>query len=229
MNRSIDYPLVSVILPVYNGELYLDFALQSIFEQEYDPFEVIVVDDGSTDNSADIARSYKDVRYIYQPNQGVASARNSGISMVRGEFIAFLDQDDLWTSNKLRIQVEYLLKNPDVGYVISKVKTFLEPGTELPQGITKVHLMTDTAILIIGSLVARKDIFERVGYFDTSYHLADDLDWFFRSKEAGITMAIVPEILLKRRLHSSNLSYNMKKVSSEFARALKLSIERKRK
>jgi len=225
----MDYPLVSVILPVYNGELYLDSAIQSIFDQEYDPFEVIVVDDGSSDNSADIVRSYKDVRYRYQPNQGVAAARNVGLSMARGEFIAFLDQDDLWTSNKLRIQVEYLLKNSNVGYVIARIKTFLEPGTELPQGITKAHLMSDTSILLPGSLVARKAVFEKVGYFDTKYLLADDLDWFFRAKEAGTTMAIVPEILLKRRLHSSNLSYNMKKMTSEFALALKSSIDRKRK
>ena len=100
----MDKPLVSVIVPVYNGEHYLSFAIHSILRQDYHPSEVIVVDDGSTDNSANIARSFKEVRYIHQSNQGVAMARNVGIAAARGEFIAFLDADDLWTPNKLSIQ-----------------------------------------------------------------------------------------------------------------------------
>lgn len=91
MNR----PLVSVIIPVYNGEHYLSFAIRSVLQQDYYPFEIIVVDDGSTDKSGNIARSFKEVHYIYQPNHGVAVARNVGVTAAQGEFIAFLDQDDL--------------------------------------------------------------------------------------------------------------------------------------
>src|SRR6187549_3720033 len=109
-------PLVSIIVPVYNGERYLRAALESIFAQTYRPLEVIVVDDGSVDDSGVIAQSFPEVRYIRQENQGVAAARNHGIETARGEFYAFLDQDDLWTPEKLTVQISYLLNDPDLGY-----------------------------------------------------------------------------------------------------------------
>src|SRR5213078_156464 len=111
-----EQPLVSVIIPVYNGARYLRAALESVFAQTYRPIEVIVVDDGSGDDSGVIAQSFPDVHFIHQENQGVAAARNHGFDAARGEFIAFLDQDDLWTPEKLKVQVNYLLNHPDVGY-----------------------------------------------------------------------------------------------------------------
>src|SRR3954451_23570366 len=108
----MELPLVSVIIPVHNGAKYLRAALESVFAQTYSPFEVIVVDDGSVDESGVIAQSFNDVRYIHQANQGVAAARNNGIGAARGEFLAFLDQDDLWTTEKLKLQMGYLMKDP---------------------------------------------------------------------------------------------------------------------
>src|ERR1700694_2891614 len=119
MNES--NPLVSCIVPVYNGERYLRSALESIFAQDYRPLEVIVVDDGSSDKSAVIAQDFKQVRYMHQTNQGVATARNAGLAAARGEFIAFLDQDDLWMSDKLSIQIEHLLKNPEIQYTLAEL------------------------------------------------------------------------------------------------------------
>ena len=125
------HPLVSVIIPVHNGGRYLRAALESVFAQTYRPFEVIVVDDGSTDDSGVIAQSFHDVRYIHQANQGVAAARNNGIEAARGEFFAFLDQDDLWTPEKLKLQIAYLLSHPDLGYTLTQQQFFLEPGADL--------------------------------------------------------------------------------------------------
>src|SRR5512135_2005660 len=130
-------PLVSIILPVYNGERYVSQAIESVLSQTYVPTELIVVDDGSIDNSASIARSYKEVHFIRQSNQGVAVARNSGIAAARGTIIAFIDQDDLWTPNKLDVQVHYLLKNPGVQYVNAWVKLFAEPGHDLRSRYTE--------------------------------------------------------------------------------------------
>lgn len=223
MNR----PLVSVIVPVFNGEPYLDLALQSIFQQEYHPFEVILVDDGSEDGTAEIARSYEGIRYIYQTNQGQGPAMNAGIKAARGEFIAFLDADDLWTPNKLSVQMDYLAEHPDVGYVIARMQNFLEPGIELPRRITKDLLLTETVGLCVGTLVARKDVFEHVGNFDASYGHAKDVDWFVRAKEAGMRMAILPQILLHRRLHSCNRSYRTEARISDLLRVVKSSIDRK--
>src|SRR6185503_10895386 len=125
-------PLVSVIIPVYNGARYLRAALESVFAQTYRPFEVIVVDDGSIDDSGVIAQSFPDVSYMRQENQGVAAARNHGIEAARGDFFAFLDQDDLWTPEKLKLQIEYLLNHQDLGYTLTQQQYFLEPGTTLP-------------------------------------------------------------------------------------------------
>ena len=104
-------PLVSVIIPVYNGERYLEAALKSVIEQDYCPIEIIVVDDGSTDKSAEIAKYFKEIQYIFQSNKGPgpANARNTGIRAVKGEYIAFLDADDIWMPNKLSIQMNYLM------------------------------------------------------------------------------------------------------------------------
>ncbi len=107
-------PLVSVIIPVYNGERYLAEAIGSVLAQTYTPFELIIIDDGSSDNSSGIARSFKEVRYYHQSNQGVAAARNAGISFAHGGFIAFLDQDDIWMHDKLSVQMDYLLQHPEV-------------------------------------------------------------------------------------------------------------------
>ena len=108
-NGSTALPqLISVIVPVYNGEKFLGDALASIFAQDYRPIEVIVIDDGSTDRTRAIAQSYPEVQYSYQDKQGSAVARNTGIENSRGELIAFLDADDLWIYNKLFIQAAYI-------------------------------------------------------------------------------------------------------------------------
>src|SRR5436309_14667644 len=111
-------PLVSVVIPVYNGERYLADAIQSVLDQTYRNFEVIVVDDGSTDRSAEIAKRFGEaVRYVYRTNGGVCKARNAGIAAARGAYIAFLDQDDLWLHDKLAAQVAYLDSHPEAGAV----------------------------------------------------------------------------------------------------------------
>ena len=221
-------PLVSVIIPVYNGERYLRQAIESVLAQSYRPIEILVVDDGSTDGTADIARSYPEVRYIHQANQGQGAAMNAGIKVSGGEYISFLDADDLWPPDKLRIQAEYLFKNPQVGYVIAKLRNFLEPGVLAPVPTTRDLMLTDYTALSTGTLMARKAVFDRVGGFDIHYGHAKDVDWFIRAKEAGIQMAILPEVLLLRRLHETNRSYRTKARTSEFLRVLKTSIDRKR-
>lgn len=120
--------LVSVIMAVRNGERFLLQAIDSVLAQDYRPMEIIVVDGKSVDRTAEIAHSYPDVRYIYQENLGIPNAYNIGIEVSRGEYIAFLSFDDLWTSDKLRFQANYLNEQPDVQYTIARVKYFLEPG-----------------------------------------------------------------------------------------------------
>ena len=223
-----EHPLVSVIIPVYNGGRYLRAALESVFAQTYRPFEVIVVDDGSKDESGAIAQSFPEVRYIRQENQGVAAARNNGIEVARGEFFAFLDQDDLWTPEKLKFQVGHLLNNPDLGYTLSQQQFFLEPGTTLPPWFRKELLSTVHTGWVLGTLVVRRTVFEQVGGFATGYSAANDSDWFFRAKAAGIPMAVVPELLLLKRVHEANDSGRAKEILSELLKVVKTSLDRQR-
>jgi glycosyltransferase involved in cell wall biosynthesis len=222
------YPLVSVIIPVYNGARFLRAALESVFAQTYRPFEVIVVDDGSTDDSATIAQSFPDVRYIHQTNQGVAAARNAGLEAAQGEFFAFLDQDDLWTPEKLTLQVDYLLSHPDVGYTLTQQQFFLEPGASLPPWFRKDLLAPVHTGWVLGTLVVRRAVFEKVGNFATGYSAANDSDWFFRAKAAEIPMAIIPELLLLKRIHETNDSGRAKAILSELLKVVKSSLDRQR-
>lgn len=120
-------PLVSVIMPVHNGEKYLRQALRSALEQEYPNFEIVVVDDGSVDGTQDILREFGSrIVPIRQTNAGAAVARNTALRAARGEFVAFLDADDLWVRSKLRLQVDYLLHHPDVDLVASRWRVLEE-------------------------------------------------------------------------------------------------------
>ncbi len=221
-------PLVSVIIPVHNGATYLRAALESVFAQTYSSFEVIVVDDGSTDDSGVIAQSFPEVRYIHQENQGVAAARNCGVEATRGEFFAFLDQDDLWTPEKLKLQVDYLLTHPDAGYTLTHQKYFLDPGATLPAWFRKELLDSVHTGWVLGTMVVRRGVFEQVGNFATGYAAANDSDWFFRAKAAGMAMEVVPELLLLKRIHGANESRHAKEVLSELRKVVKSSLERQR-
>jgi glycosyltransferase involved in cell wall biosynthesis len=221
-------PLVSVVIPVYNGARYLRAALESVFAQTYRSFEVIVVDDGSVDDSGKIAQSFPEVHYIRQENQGVAAARNNGIAVARGEFFAFLDQDDLWTPEKLRLQIGHLFSHPDLGYTLTHQQFFLEPGATLPAWFRKELLSSVHTGWVLGTLVVRRTVFDTVGNFSTGYSAANDSDWFFRAKAAGIPMAVVPELLLLKRIHGANDSGRSKEILSELLKVVKTSLDRQR-
>lgn len=222
-------PLVSVIVPVYNGERYLDSGLKSIFRQAYQPLEIIVIDDGSTDHSADIARSYQDIRYIYQPNQGPSAARNNGIDAARGEYIGFLDADDVWMPEKLSIQVDYLNHHPEVGFVYAHRRMIIEEGVEKPPWYREHLFENDSPGLIASNLLARKKVFEHIGGFNPTYRFGENAEWLARAKDAGIRMAILPETLLLSRVHGQNQTYHLDEMRSHILKALKSSIDRQRR
>ena len=124
-------PCVSAIIPVFNGERYLAHALESILAQTYRPLEILVVDDGSTDRSAEVAHRFGPaIRYIYQANAGAGAARNRGIALSTGDFVAFLDQDDLWAPDKLACQMDVLRADAPVGMVFGLVQQFYSPEWE---------------------------------------------------------------------------------------------------
>jgi glycosyltransferase involved in cell wall biosynthesis len=200
--------LVSVIVPVFNGARWLRESIESIVRQTYRPIEVIAVDDGSTDDSVEILRDFPDVRTISQPNAGCATARNRGLSVARGEFLAFNDQDDRWVADKLERQVALLQERPDAGYALGLQRLFLEPGCELPASYAARRQLFDEPHtgFIPGTLLARRATLERIGVFDPRYEYGSDSDWFIRARGAGIEMAVVDAVVIDKRIHDSNLS-----------------------
>jgi glycosyltransferase involved in cell wall biosynthesis len=221
-------PLVSVVIPVFNGERYLADALDSALLQDYRPVEIIVVDDGSTDRSADIARSYSSVRYMYQANAGPAAARNSGISVSRGEFTAFLDSDDMWGETKLSADMELLCSDPYPGFTMSRGEFFLDGLSEWPEWVECQRGARGEFPPLQGAIVVRKQIFEQIGTFDPGYLVAEDTDWLFRALDAGIPMAVVPHATVRRRIHTMNASYQQGLARRQLLQAVRTAIRRRR-
>ena len=197
-------PLVSVIVPIHNGERFLGEALDSVGAQDYDNVEVIVVDDGSTDGGPSLARA-RDVVLIRQDQRGAGSARNAGIDLARGEILAFLDQDDVWMPSKLRRQVEVLTTHPE-SICLAQQTYFLEDGAIAPAWFGKPELLlaADHAGWAPSCLAVRRSTFDRVGRFDARLRHISDVDWFSRAAQIGIPIEIPPETLVRRRIHAAN-------------------------
>jgi len=221
-------PLVSVIVAVHNGERFLRTALESLYAQDYQPFEVIFIDDGSEDSSADIAREFPDMRYAYQENKGLASARNAGLELARGEFLAYLDDDDTIPSHKLRRQATYLVDNPDVGCVLGRQEITLEEGVEPPDWLTRDTIFGDLDGIPFVSAMIRTRLLHEVGGFDPTYRFAEDRDLFVRLREHGVRIEVIPEVLLLRRFHGENMNFRMRPQKHPLLRSLKAKIDRER-
>ena len=173
-------------------------------------------------------KAFQTCTTLIRLNQGVATARNNGIEAAQGEFFAFLDQDDLWTPDKLKHQIAHMLSHPDLGYTLTQQKFFLEPGEALPAWFRKELFAEVHTGWVLGTLVVRRSAFEQVGNFATGYSAASDGDWFFRATAAGIAMAVVPELLLLKRLHGANESARAKEILSELRKVVKSSLDRQR-
>jgi glycosyltransferase involved in cell wall biosynthesis len=219
-------PLVSVITAVYNGERYLREALESLFAQDYEPFESIVVDDGSEDGTPEIARSFP-VRYHRQENQGAAAARNAGIALARGELIAYLDADDLLPPNKLSVQSAYLEGHPNVGCVLGRQEIMLQ-GVEPPEWLTRDALYGDLDGIPLVSAMVRKRVLDDLGGFDETFGFAEDRDLFIRMREHGVEITVLPEIMVYRRFHGENTNFRRRPAKHPILRSLKGKLDRER-
>lgn len=223
-------PLVSVVMPVKNGERFLHESINSILKQDYPSIEIIIVDGQSTDNTPEIIKSYPEVQYIYQDNNpGIPYAKNLGISIAHGEFVAFTSHDDIWAENKLKMQIDYLIKHPHVQYTITKIKFFLEPGCSIPFGFNKKLMNGEHIGKMPETLVTRKSLFDSIGVFSTEFNFMEDIDWFNRADLNNIPMAVIDEVLLHKRIHDTNVSYDSfknPKINREILSLLKKSIDR---
>lgn len=223
-------PKVSVVIPVYNGQTYLASTIESAINQDnVDDIEIIVVDDGSTDRTVDITKRFSTVRYQYQESQGAAAARNTGAMLAQGEYIAFLDADDLWMPNKLELQVKMLAEQEQLNMVFCMVQQFISPDLTNQQAANIACPTSPMPAYIPSGLMVQKDAFLRIGAFQTKWRVGEFIDWFGRAKELGFQSDVVPEVLLKRRLHLTNTGVTERSSRQDFARILKASLDRKRR
>lgn len=199
---------ISIIIPVLNGGKYLGEALESVLAQKYDPYEIIIIDDGSTDNTSHIARQFMArhlLHYVYQDNQGLAASRNKGISISKGELIAFIDADDIWVENKLEFQVKILRKDPRIEMVSGKVKQFVSPEIPVEEHSAYHFHLSEIQTNQMGAALVRKSAFVKYGLFDPTFRIAQDMNWVLQAKIKGLKIEPLPQLVFYRRLHQSNM------------------------
>lgn len=222
-------PMITVIIPAYNAEAFIAETLLSVINQSWDNYEIILVDDGSSDHTAAIASTFPAVTVICQENRGVAAARNIAIAKARGDYIAFLDADDLWPPQKLSKQIEYMQQYPELGISYTLHQCFLDHSMDtMPLWVRPELFASQEAGYIPSALMVSREILQQVGLFNEHYQVSEDTEWLLRAKEKGIQIGLVPELLLHKRVHQDNLT-GRPDVQQNLFRALADSISRRKK
>ena len=220
-------PSCSVIIPVCNGEKYIAEAISSVLAQTLMPEEIIVVDDGSTDNTAEVIKEFhQSVHYCYQSNKGAAAARNKGLQIAKGDLISFIDADDIWVKDKIEKQMQIFEQHPETEIVIGH----LLPVSGNPNFIVKNSPNNKSLLLAsLGSALICRSVFNKIGHFDEQLFLAEDTDWFFRVREFKINVWVHNEIVQYYRIHDNNSTLDKNMTNYNILRAYKKSLNRKKK
>ncbi len=218
-------PLVSVVIPTYNRRELLKETIQSVLDQSYTPIEIIVIDDGSTDGTtealADLASAGR-IRYLRQENRGLGNSRNCGLGMARGEFVSFLDDDDLITPTKVAWQVAFLLQHPDVAVIggshaVLGAESEAEHGPDgPPEHWTFERVVTRNPFISPGVALMRTEAVRSVGGFDEQLWATDDWDVWLRITKFSRVMRL-PRLALRYRLHEGNSSGNTQRMLASCA------------
>ena len=225
-SEESDYPLVSIIIPVHNGEKYIREAIQNISDQNYPATEIIVVNDGSTDGTDSIVRNLEiDIRYFDREQNGPSTARNTGIKDASGEYIAFLDVDDLWPENNLKLLVDLMQENLGVDVIRGYAQLFRdsENGEREFLGNPKESFQ-----YYIGAGLYRSDVFSKVGLFDPTLFFGEDTDWYNRAIERKISIKWLEEVTLFVRRHGENMTEGKTIIELNKLKTIKRALDRKR-
>jgi glycosyltransferase involved in cell wall biosynthesis len=220
---------ISVIIPCRDTARYLGAAIESVLAQSPVPDEVLVVDDGSTDGSADIAERFgAPVRCDRQPHRGISLTRNRGLALATGDLIAFLDADDLWTPDSLAVRLACLTSDAAAGIATGLVEQFVSP--ELPDETQRTLLCPPgtQSGTVGGTMLVRREVFEQVGHFDPSFRIGETIDWVARARTHGVVVREVDRVVLRRRIHDANTGLTARPSRGDYLRVLKASIDRQR-
>lgn len=205
-----------MVIPAYNAAAFLGEAIESVFAQDAQAREVIVVDDGSTDATGAVAASYAEVRVIAQANGGIGAARNTGLRVASAPLIAFLDADDVWPAG--RLAALHAALSDEVDAVFGQAVQFGEGREETaPQ-----------PALVAGTMLIRREAVARVGYFDEAVKMGEFIDWWARAEEAGVRWGQIPDVVLRRRIHTTNTGIVQATSRVDYTRVLRAALERRR-
>jgi glycosyltransferase involved in cell wall biosynthesis len=218
--------LVSVVMPAFEEEAFIAEALRSVLAQTYHPVEVIVVDDGSGDRTAELAESH-DVVVLRRPHLGASAARNAGLAVASGEYWTIFDADDVMPPERLARQVDYLEAHPELGLVLGLTEAFVSPGEPRPPHYNPVW-DNGPFPACAGTMLARRTILDVVGPFDETLALAYDVDWLARAKDAGVSAGQVDHVSLRYRIHGGNSSADAPAVRLAMLGLLRTSVVRRR-
>ena len=221
-----DPRLISVVIPVRDGERHLAEAIESIFAQCHRPLDVIVVDDGSTDGTAGIAQRFPEVRYVRQDKEGQAAARNRGVGLAGGELLAFLDADDVWMKRKLELQLAALDADPSLDMVFGFAEQFIDAD-----GVDRLTLPESRRILparLPSALLARREAFDRVGGFRAGRSAAEVVDWLARALDMGIRALTLDDVVFRRRIHGANVGVRSPDSRSDYLEVVGEALARRR-
>lgn len=218
---------ISVIVPLYNTEKYIEEAILSLLNQTIKIDQIIVVDDGSTDNGAEIVKKYPQIQLIQKENEGLKKTLNCGLSHATGDFIGFLDADDRWKSDKLKVQLDFLVNHPEVDIAFVNSERFkmvnIENGKSLEEKIDVMNGKT------LPTGLYRKQVFDIVGIFSIEKQFHNFMEWLDRAQFKNINMVMINEVLYERRIHDSNMGIVEKQNQREqYLATLKAALDRKR-
>ncbi len=223
----VEAPLVSVIVPMFNAAAFIGEALESIAAQDDPALEVVAVDDGSTDDTATVARSDADrlgldLQLEHEVNQGPSIARNLALARARGSLITFLDADDRMVAGRLAVARAHLRAHPEADAVMGTHVNVVEPGVEPPEWLAKLPPVETHPHYLVMTVMARAELFDRVGGFDPAYQFAgEDTEWYLRAKSAGAHIDLVDHLMVWRRIHGSNLTYQVEDLDRALFRLLR--------
>ena len=221
--------LVSVIIPAHQAEPYIAQAIDSVLAQTYRPMEIIVVDDGSSDGTHAVVEGYgSSVRYEWQHHAGISVARNRGIELAVGEFLAFLDADDLWAEDKLAWQTAALQADSELDMIFGYVQQF--PSPELASEIEKKirYIAEPMPAYLGGTMLIRRDTFLNTASFDTRWQVGEFVDWYLKAIDAGLRSGMQPRVVLQRRLHDANHGIRKRDERADYARIVKAALDRRK-
>jgi glycosyltransferase involved in cell wall biosynthesis len=211
---------VSVIVPVCTGERYVTEALESILEQSVTPAEVLVIDDGSTDDTPHVLESFgASIRVITQPNRGIAGSRNVGIREATHSLLGFLDADDLMTPRSLELRLERLFASDEPDAVFGRIEQFVSPDVD-PARASRFRFVEGPQAGLFSTLLGHRAAFDKVGPIDESFQAGAEIDWISRARLAGLRFVDIDEVALRRRIHADNHSTRFAAKNAELLRVV---------